>query len=198
MGSPQGQPSARTERSEGGQKPAVIEDRAQRVSDNYPAGPATVRRGPVAGARRDVSLDVRLSRAEKDAVAARASGLGVKPSRWARAVVLDALDVGRDEVAGLHRAAQYRPDPQAGAAVEQLRRVGVLVNQTQRTRATGLKQLGEVFRVLRDTRQLDDELLSKLLASVTALEDSKVAAQLAQVSAAIDELRSSLGDRTRL
>ncbi|WP_287383535.1 hypothetical protein [Gordonia sp. (in: high G+C Gram-positive bacteria)] len=130
------------------------------LSDNYPAGVRNVRRrGPVTGARRDVSLDVRLTRGEKDAVAARARALGVRASRWARAVILDALDVGSAEVAAL-AAAPPAPDPQIGEAVDQLRRVGVLLNQERRQRAA---EGGE---------PIGDDLLADVL---VAVDDLRVA-----------------------
>lgn len=168
VGSPQGQPSARTERSEGGQKPAHLEDRAQRVSDKMPAGPvSSPRRAPVKNARRDVSLDVRLTRGEKARIAAHAEALGVRASALVRAAALDVADSRRAEVAGLERAAKFRPDPQLGAAVEQLRRVGVVLNQEVRDRRRG------------DGDGPDDELL-------------------VSVVTVVDELRATLGDRTRL
>ena len=69
----------------------------------YPAGPD--RTGPNTNdghgvdepqANRDVSIDVRVTKAEREAVRRRARRLGVKPSKWVRTVILDALDSRRD------------------------------------------------------------------------------------------------------
>ena len=62
----------------------------------------------------------------------------------------------------MHQAAQARPDPELARAVEQLRRIGVNLNQA-----------------LRSHSAIDEELLVKVQASV-------------------DDVRASLGDRTRL
>jgi len=81
----------------------------------------------------DSHLDVRVSHAERDAVRRRAKALGVKPSAWARAVLRDALDDRRHEVEALAaQAVVPRPRPELARAVEQLRRVGVNLNQTRR------------------------------------------------------------------
>lgn len=113
--------------------------------------------------RREVSLDVRLTVADRDAIRRRAHVLGVKPSAWARAVMLDALDSRSSKVdqlennAGVKEAAPTSLVP----AVEQLRRVGVNLNQA-----------------LRKGAAVDDGLLHEVIA-------------------AVDEVRASLGDRTR-
>lgn len=158
---------------------AATEDEGQRdleatsaseLSGKYPAGlhPSTELARHSHAARhahrpsRSTSLDVRLTVAERAAVHDRAQSLGVKPSAWARAVMLDALDSRRNEVGRMHQAAQARPDPELARAVEQLRRIGVNLNQA-----------------LRSHSAIDEELLVKVQASV-------------------DDVRASLGDRTRL
>lgn len=83
-------------------------------------------------ARRDVSLDVRLTTAEREAIRDRARVLSVKPSAWARAVMLDALDQRHALEAAMQQTARETPTPELAEAVEQLRRVGVNLNQTLR------------------------------------------------------------------
>jgi len=83
-------------------------------------------------ARRDVSLDVRLSKTEREAIRARARILGAKPSAWARAVMLDALDQRHALEAAMQQTARETPNPELAGAVEQLRRVGVNLNQVLR------------------------------------------------------------------
>ena len=127
------------------------------------AGSAEAPVGPRNSRRREVSLDVRLTVADRDAIRRRANVLGVKPSAWARAVMLDALDSRSSKVdqlennAGVKEAAPTSLVP----AVEQLRRVGVNLNQA-----------------LRKGAAVDDGLLH-------------------EVMVAVDEVRASLGDRTR-
>lgn len=78
-------------------------------------------------------LDVRVTHGEHDAIKRRATVLGVKPSTWARAVLRDALDERRHEVEALAaHAAVPRPAPELARAVEQVRRVGVNLNQVMR------------------------------------------------------------------
>ena len=127
------------------------------------AGSAEAPVEPRNSRRREVSLDVRLTVADRDAIRRRAHVLGVKPSAWARAVMLDALDSRSSKVdqlennAGVKEAAPTSLVP----AVEQLRRVGVNLNQA-----------------LRKGAAVDDGLLH-------------------EVMVAVDEVRASLGDRTR-
>lgn len=85
--------------------------------------------------------------------------LGVSPGRWLRAVVLDAVEDHRSHVTEIEDAAKTTGVPVDPAAVEQLRRVGVNLNQAVRR--------GLVHR-----------------------------ADVADVMAAVDAMRSSLGDRT--
>ena len=128
------------------------------------AGPAEAPVEPRNSCRREVSLDVRLTVADRDAIRRRAHVLSVKPSAWARAVMLDALDSRSSKVdqlennAGVKEAAPTSLAP----AVEQLRRVGVNLNQA-----------------LRKGAAVDDSLLHAVMV-------------------AVDEVRASLGDRTRV
>ena len=85
-----------------------------------------------------------------------ARGLGVKPSAWARAVLRDALDTRSHEVRDLAaHAVALRPAPEVSEAVEQLRRVGVNLNQ-----------------VLRRGDVVDADLLCELRDAVSALRGS--------------------------
>lgn len=130
---------------------------AQRAgSDEAPVEPRNSR-------RREVSLDVRLTVAVRDAIRHRAHVLGVKPSAWARAVMLDALDSRSAKVAQLESNAGTKEAAPTSLvpAVEQLRRVGVNLNQA-----------------LRKGAAVDDGLLHEVIV-------------------AVDEVRASLGDRTR-
>ena len=116
---------------------------------------------------------MRVSRADREAVDRRAQALGVKPTAWVRAVVRDALDDRRAEVALIERAAaRPRPTAVSAAEVEQLRRLGVTLNGLRRDAATARKT-GETVTVV-----VDDDLLVRTLAAVTAR-------------------RADLGDRTR-
>ena len=103
--------------------------------------------------RRDVSLDVRLTAKEREAIRARARTLGSKPSAWARAVMLDALDQRHALEAAIQETARETPSPELAGAVEQLRRVGVNLNQALRkgqTVDTGLLQA--VFDAVTEVR----------------------------------------------
>src|SRR5699024_7493388 len=89
--------------------------------------------------------------------------LGVTPSALARAVMLDALDSRSSKVAQLENSAGVKKaaPTSLAPAVEQLRRVGVNLNQA-----------------LRKGVAVDDSLLHAVMV-------------------AVDEVRASLGDRTR-
>jgi hypothetical protein len=80
----------------------------------------------------------------------------VKPSTWARAVLRDALDERRHEVEALAaHAAVPRPAPERARAVEQVRRVGVNLNQVVRAgTAVSDELLREVLAALADVRVL--------------------------------------------
>jgi hypothetical protein len=146
---------------------------ASEMSDKNPAGlhPLSLPRrhsrtsNETTRERRQVSLDVRLTETEREAIRLRAHVLGVKPSAWVRGVVLDALDERRDEVSRMHLAAQGSPQPELVTAVEQLRRVGQNLNQVLRAVHSG------------DVPGVDEALLRR-------------------VRVAVDEVRTSLGDRT--
>ncbi|MDY3679590.1 MAG: hypothetical protein SO046_10320 [Actinomyces urogenitalis] len=111
-----------------------------------------------AGARVTLTshIDVRVTRDEHDAIKRRASVLGVKPSVWARAVLRDALDSRRHEVEALAaQAAVPRPRPELARAVEQVRRVGVNLNQVVRSgTAVDENVLREVLDAVREVRSL--------------------------------------------
>ncbi|WP_206515463.1 plasmid mobilization protein [Brevibacterium aurantiacum] len=127
------------------------------------AGSAEAPVEPRNSRRREVSLDVRLTVADRDAIRHRAHVLSVKPSAWARAVMLDALDSRSSKVAQLESNAGVKETAPTSLApaVEQLRRVGVNLNQA-----------------LRKGAAVDDGLLHAVMV-------------------AVDEVRASLGDRTR-
>ena len=159
----------------------ILDDTSDaKLSDKIPAGrvtePATTSIAAGAETSRetlDAHLDVRVSRAEHEAVRRRARALGVKPSPWARAVLRDALDDRRDEVGRIGRAAaRPRPDAATAAEVEQLRRLGITLNGLRRDAATARKA-GDTVTVV-----VDDDLLVRTLAAVTAR-------------------RAELGDRTK-
>lgn len=127
------------------------------------AGSAEAPVEPRNSRRREVSLDVRLTVADRDAIRRRAQVLSVKPSAWARAVMLDALDSRSSKVDQLENNAGVKETAPTSLApaVEQLRRVGVNLNQA-----------------LRKGAAVDDSLLHAVMV-------------------AVDEVRASLGDRTR-
>lgn len=168
------------------------------MSDNYPAGSGVVRRPASDVDRLVTSLDVRLSRSEKASVAARARGLGVKPSRWARAVIRDALNVGRADVEALHREAAQQPDPERAEAIAQLRGVGVALNQEQRRRNAGFKTLDVVYAKLKSNGQLDEAMSEKLLIAAEALSDERHAELLTESIGKVDAMRAAFGDGTLL
>ena len=99
---------------------------------------------------------MRVTREERDAIKWRATVLGVKPSTWARAVLRDALDARRREVEVLAaQAATPRPAPELARAVEQVRRVGVNLNQVVRSgTAVDENVLRDVLDAVREVRSL--------------------------------------------
>ncbi|MEZ2189417.1 hypothetical protein [Corynebacterium sp. CCM 9204] len=171
--------------------PAGCEDGGQRglddtnevkLSDNLPAGrsgyPSNESCDSGVSTERErltAHLDVRLSRSEHGEVTQRASALGVKPSAWARAVMRDALDSRRSGVQNIERmVARSRRNRQVdGAKVETLRRIG--------TTFEGLRR--DIARARKDGASITVEV-----------DDSK----LDKACAALAELRSHLGDETRL
>lgn len=138
-----------------GSSPASVQPRDSTVAD-VPAkemelhGGSPRRANSSTRARRDVSLDVRLTTAEREAIRDRARVLGVKPSVWARAVMLDALDQRSDLEAAMQQTARETPAPELARAVEQLRRVGVNLNTS-----------------LRKGQTVDSSLLRAVLGAVT-------------------------------
>ncbi|MFV0633467.1 plasmid mobilization protein [Demequina sp.] len=82
-------------------------------------------------------IDVRYTAAEREAIHRCSRAIGVKPSVWVRAAVLDALDARRGHMARMEAAesASIVPRPELARAVEQLRRVGVNLNQALRSGA---------------------------------------------------------------
>ncbi|MBB5599090.1 plasmid mobilization protein [Neomicrococcus lactis] len=105
-----------------------------------------------------MSIDVRVTKAEREAVRRRARRLGVKPSKWARTVILDALDSRRDGLGQMEVMAASTPSPELSQAVEQVRRVGVNLNQVlRRGGALDAELLREVMDSMDDVRaQLGD------------------------------------------
>ena len=98
----------------------------------------------------DAHLDVRMTRTELAAIKRRARVLGVKASTRVRAVLRDALDARRHEEEALAaQVAVPRPSPELAGAVEQVRRVGVNLNQ-----------------VVRAGTAMNEEVLRDLLAAV--------------------------------
>lgn len=109
------------------------------VSDKFPAGhsvstpqPLPQRSGGGADSgTRSNRITVRVSDAEHEAIGRRAKALGVRPSSWVRAAALHALNASNP----LPEAVPQAPapgSPDLARAVEQLRRVGVNLNQALR------------------------------------------------------------------
>ncbi|MGV9216361.1 hypothetical protein [Arcanobacterium canis] len=161
------------QRRDGGQRSLL------RSSDNVPAGTALfyTSKDVISGGRRvlepapptqegtqgagecvtlNAHLDVRVTRGEHDAIKRRATVLGVRPSTWARAVMRDALDERRREVEALTaQAAVPRPAPELSRAVEQVRRVGVNLNQVVRSgAAVDEDMLRDVLAAVAEVRSL--------------------------------------------
>lgn len=138
-----------------------------RMSDKFPAGRPVVPPQPLpkqAGGDTDSGsrsnrITVRLSGAETEAIRRRSKALGVAPSSWVRAAALHALNATNPLPESVPAAAAPG-SPDLARAVEQLRRVGVNLNQALRR--------GSVVD----------------------------AARVRDLSRAVDELRTQLGDRT--
>lgn len=141
---------------------------ASELSDKYPAGhqrnvtekrPHSRTASDTKRQRRSVSLDVRLTVAEREAIRRRAQILGVKPSVWGRGVLLDALDQRGNRIQQLEQSACPPVMPGLANTVEQLRRVGVNLNQALRRGAAVdeflLRQIQEAVDEVRG--QLGDE-----------------------------------------
>ena len=172
-------PATNEVREDEGQRRVGGQRSLLRSSDNVPAGtvvvppldvleekggttnaaaPATEETTQGADARviLDAHLDVRMTRREHDAIKRRATVLGVKASTWARAVLRDALDArSHEEEALAAQAAVPRPSPERARAVEQVRRVGVNLNQVVRAgTAVSDELLREVLAALAEVRVL--------------------------------------------
>ena len=135
--------------------PNVLEEEGGTTNASAPATEETTQ-GADARVTLDAHLDVRVTRREHDAIKRHADVLGVKPSTWARAVLRDALDARCHEVEVLAaQAAVPRPSPELARAVEQLRRVGVNLNQVVRAgTAVSDELLREVLAALAEVRAL--------------------------------------------
>lgn len=138
-------------------------DASASVSDNLPAGYPVSRQNPPShdeGAtrdfeKRDCKFTLRVSSRERAAFEARARLLGVTTGAWLRAVALDELDARHDNVASIIRAREhFEPRPELAQAVEQVRRVGVNLNQAVRKNLTVDDDLlNAVLDTLRDVRE---------------------------------------------
>lgn len=129
--------------------PNVLEEEGGTTNAAAPATEETTQ-GADARVILDAHVDVRVTRTELHAVKREARKLGVKPSKWVRAVLRDALDArSHAEEALAAQAAVPMPSPELARAVEQLRRVGVNLNQ-----------------VVRGGTAVSDELLREVLAAV--------------------------------
>lgn len=135
--------------------PKVLEEKGDTTNASAPATEETTQ-GADARVILDTHLDVRMTRSEHDAIKRRADVLGVKASTWARAVLRDALDARCHEVEVLAaQAAVPKPSPEFARAVEQVRRVGVNLNQVVRAgTAVSDELLREVLAALAEVRTL--------------------------------------------
>ena len=135
--------------------PDVLEEKGGTTNAAAPATEETTQ-GADARVILDAHLDVRMTRREHDAIKRRATVLGVKASTWARAVLRDALDArSHEEEALAAQAAVPRPSPERARAVEQVRRVGVNLNQEVRAgTAVSDELLRELLAALADVRVL--------------------------------------------
>lgn len=135
--------------------PDVLEEKGGTTNAAAPATEETTQ-GADARVILDAHLDVRMTRREHDAIKRRATVLGVKASTWARAVLRDALDArSHEEEALAAQAAVPRLSPERARAVEQVRRVGVNLNQVVRAgTAVSDELLREVLAALADVRVL--------------------------------------------
>src|SRR5699024_12614908 len=122
--------AGRCQRMEGGGTPKRAAGAHMSVSETPDTATACVAanstvQGPVSDSRaadetaperRRVSLDVRLTETEREAIRRRAQSLGVKPSRWGRDVMLDALDARRsNELEAVMPTAQIEAERTAQA-----------------------------------------------------------------------------------
>ena len=133
----------------------VLEEEGGNTNASAPATEETTQ-GADARVILDAHIDVRVTRTELGAVKREAREFGVKPSTWVRAVLRDALDTRSHAVEALAAyAAVPMPSPEKARAVEQLRRVGVNLNQVVRAgTAVSDELLREVLAVLAEVRAL--------------------------------------------
>ncbi|WP_299061551.1 hypothetical protein [uncultured Actinomyces sp.] len=130
----------------------VLEEEGGNTNASAPATEETTQ-GADARVILDAHIDVRVTRTELGAVKREARKLGVKPSKWVRAVLRDALDArSHEEEALAAYAAVPMPSPEKARAVEQMRRAGVNLNQALRTGAAVTDEL------LRDVLAAHDDL----------------------------------------
>lgn len=151
---------------DGGQRESVRQGAfTPRMSDISPAGqqvcppqrlPQKAGGGTGPGSRSN-RITVRLSGAEIEAIRRRSKALGVAPSSWVRAAALHALDTVNPLPESVPVAAAPGA-PDVARAVEQLRRVGVNLNQALRrgsvVDAARVRDLARAVDELR--RQLGD------------------------------------------
>ena len=121
----------------------VLEEEGGNTNASAPATEETTQ-GADARVILDAHIDVRVTRTELGA------------SKWVRAVLRDALDARSHAVEALAaHAAVPMPSPEKARAVEQLRRVGVNLNQVVRAgTAVSDELLREVLAVLAEVRAL--------------------------------------------
>lgn len=133
-------PATSAAREDGGQRTVVRHEAfTPAVSDNVPAGQPASTPEPLpkqAGegadsATRSNRITVRVSDAEHEAIGRRAMALGVRPSSWVRAAALHALNASNPLPESVPQA-PAPGSPDLARAVEQLRRVGVNLNQALR------------------------------------------------------------------
>lgn len=133
----------------------VLEEEGGNTNASAPATEETTQ-GADARVILDAHIDVRVTRTELGAVKREAREFGVKPSTWVRAVLRDALDARSHAVEALAaHVAVPMPSPEQARAVEQLRRVGVNLNQVVRAGTVVSDELlREVLVVLAEVRAL--------------------------------------------
>lgn len=165
-GAPVPSPAAREAREDEGRR-FVEATRDSALSDKNPAGralePSTEsvlhsagagRTTTAASKRKSSSIDVRYTEDEREAVVLRAKAFGVTPSAFVRAVVLDALDGRGARVPRMTHAASAAPQPELATAVEQVRRVGVNLNQAlRRSHVVDTELLNTVLDAVNEVRR---------------------------------------------
>lgn len=159
-------PAESNANEDGGQRNEVRHEGVKpTVSDKFPAGQQVYPPQPLPkqsggdadSGRRSNRITVRLSGAETEAIGRRSKALGVKPSSWVRAAALHALDASNPLPESVPVAAAPG-SPDVGRAVEQLRRVGVNLNQAlRRGSVVDAARVQDLARAVDDLRrQLGD------------------------------------------